>query len=91
MLESDVWAVIGALTPPGLLGLAIWLILTGRLVPKAMYDVILKSRDDWQSAAEKLRETNSVQARTIEKQEVVGDSFIKIMTSIQEVRDKDST
>jgi hypothetical protein len=90
MLDSEPWAVIGALTPSGLLGLAMWLVLTGRLIPKSMYDVMVEAKNHWRNTAETLKETNSVQARTIEKQTAVGDSVIKVMGAVQDARDGDS-
>ncbi|ASN38988.1 hypothetical protein CGQ24_08155 [Arthrobacter sp. 7749] len=90
MLDEIPWSALGVLTPSTLLGLAIWLILTGRLVPKSLYDVMVKAKEHWRSAAETLKETNAVQARTIEKQTMVGESVIKVMGAVQQARDGDS-
>lgn len=91
MLADIPWASLGSLTPYGLLMLAIWLILTGRLVPKNLYEVMVRAKDHWRDAAETLKETNAVQARTIEKQTMVGESVIKVMGAVQEARDGEST
>ncbi|WP_102158666.1 hypothetical protein [Zhihengliuella halotolerans] len=77
------WELVGTITPPGLLSLVIIMILTGRLIPKATYDAAQRARDQWQRTAEMLRETNQVQAQTIEKQTSVGDTVIKVMSSLQ--------
>lgn len=89
MLEDITWQALGGLTPYGLLMLAIWLILTGRLVPKNLYEVMVRAKDHWRDAAETLKETNAVQARTIEKQTMVGESVIKVMGAVQDARDGD--
>lgn len=89
MLEDMPWAALGSLTPYGLLMLAIWLILTGRLVPKNLYEVMVRAKDHWRDAAETLKETNAVQARTIEKQAMVGESVIKVMGAVQDAREGD--
>ncbi|EMQ98333.1 hypothetical protein [Paeniglutamicibacter gangotriensis] len=67
--------------------LAIWLILTGKLIPRSMYDVMVTAKKEWKDAAETLRETNAVQAQTINKQQMVGESVIKVMGAVQEARD----
>jgi hypothetical protein len=46
-----VGAVIGQVGIGGLLSLAVWLIFTGRLVPRATVDDIRRERDDWKAAA----------------------------------------
>lgn len=91
MIAEIPWQSLGGLTPYGLLMLAIWLILTGRLVPKNIYDVMVKAKEHWRDAAETLKETNAVQARTIEKQTMVGESVIKVMGAVQDARDGDGS
>lgn len=41
---------IGLLTPGALLGIVIWLILVGRLVPRRTYDDMKEDRDHWRTA-----------------------------------------
>jgi hypothetical protein len=43
--------VFGVLTPAGLLGLAVWMILTGRLVPGRIHDSVVQERDKWRDVA----------------------------------------
>lgn len=45
------------LTAPFLLGLAVLLLLTGRLIPRRTYDDLKKDRDDWKAAHQKSEET----------------------------------
>ena len=87
MLDEIPWQALGVLTPSSLLGLAVWMILTGRLVPRYLYEVMVKAKDQWRATAETLKDTNAVQASTIEKQTVVGASVIKVMGAIDEVRE----
>lgn len=44
-------SIIG-LTPAGLLLIAVLMVLTGRLVPRATYQEMVKERDQWRSAYE---------------------------------------
>lgn len=44
-------AVVGQVGIGGLLSLAVWLIFTGRLVPRSVVDDIRQERDDWKAAA----------------------------------------
>jgi hypothetical protein len=44
-------AVIGQAGIGGLLSLAVWLIFTGRLVPRSVVDDIRQQRDRWEQAA----------------------------------------
>lgn len=86
-MDEIPWAAIGAITPSSLLLLSVWMILTGRLVPRYLYEVMVKAKDHWRETAETLKDTNSVQASTIEKQTVVGASVIKVMGAIDEVKE----
>jgi len=44
-------ALIGQVGIGGLLSLAVWLIFTGRLVPRSIVDDIRRQRDRWEQAA----------------------------------------
>jgi|SRR5690242_980980 len=48
----------------GLLSLAVWLIFTGRLVPRSTVDDIRRERDDWKAAA---RESEAARAEEREQ------------------------
>lgn len=94
-MDEIPWATIGLLTPSSLLMLTVWMILTGRLVPRYLYEVMVKAKEQWRQTAETLKETtvvltstNAVQASTIEKQSVVGHSVIKVMGAIEEVKER---
>lgn len=43
-------AIAGQVGIGGLLSLAVWLIFTGRLVPRSMVDDVRRERDDWKAA-----------------------------------------
>lgn len=74
--------------PWALLTLVIATVLTsllkGWLIPKIHYEYIVKRSEAQQGTIDKLSETNSVQARTIDKQTAVGDTVVRVMTSVQE-------
>lgn len=83
-MDQIPWAAIGALTPSGMLMLAVWLILTGRIVPKSTYEVMVKARDDWQATAQKKQEIIHTLAETVREQSVVSETAAKVMTAVQE-------
>lgn len=88
-MEAIPWTVIGGLTPSALLSIVVVLILTGRLVPRATYQELHDQKKHWREAAEKLRETNHVLTKAVEKQEVTSDAIIRVMESVQEANRRD--
>lgn len=84
MMESISWAAIGGLTPSGLLILAVWLVLTGRIVPKSTYEVMVKARDDWQATAQKKQEIIHTLSETVRDQSAVSDTVVKVMSAVQD-------
>lgn len=90
-MDQIPWAAIGALTPSGMLMLAVWLILTGRIVPKSTYEVMVKARDDWQTTAQKKQEIIHTLAETVREQSVVSQTAAKVMTAVQEANQAGDT
>lgn len=84
MMEQIPWAAIGALTPNGLLMVTIWLILSGKLVPKATLDRETTRGDHWRDTATKNQEIIREQAEAINEQSVVSETVIKVMSAVQE-------
>lgn len=84
MVESIPWAAIGALTPSGMLMLAVWLILSGKLVPKATLDRETTRGDQWRDTAAKKQEIIQVQAETIRDQAVISETVAKVMAAVQD-------
>lgn len=82
-MEAIPWAILGELTPYALLMLAILLILTGKLVPISTYRAMERAKEHWRDTATKNTETIHVQAQTIEKQTMIGDTVEKVMSAIQ--------
>ena len=58
--------------------------LRGWIVPKVHYDTVVALMNDWRDTALKLSDTNSVQARTIDKQTAVGDTVVRVMSTVQD-------
>lgn len=75
--------ITGELTGWGIVGLVVLLIVFGRLVPRGTFRALERERDHWRAASETLRDTNAVQARTIEKQLVVGETVERVMGAVQ--------
>ena len=88
-MDAIPWAALGGVSPAAMLMLAVWLILTGRIVPKSTYDIMVKARDDWQAAAQKNRDIIATQAETIRDQAVIGQTVEKVMGAVQEAREHD--
>ena len=84
MVEQIPWAAIGALTPSGMLMLAVWLILSGKLVPKATLDRETTRGDQWRDTAAKKQEIIQVQAETIRDQAVISETVAKVMAAVQD-------
>lgn len=84
MVEQIPWAAIGALTPSGMLMLAVWLILSGKLVPKATLEREATRGDQWRDTAAKKQEIIQAQAETIRDQAVVSETVVKVMSALQE-------
>lgn len=84
MIDAVPWAALGGLSPAAMLMLTVWLILTGRIVPKSTYDVMTKGRDDWQETAMKKQEIIQTLTETVREQAVVNETVTKIMTVLQD-------
>lgn len=83
------------MTPSGLLitlvAFVIFSIFKGWIIVKVHYDVLLQALEDNKITIGDLRETNGVQARTIDKQAgiidkqtAVGETVIRVMSSVQD-------
>lgn len=84
MIDQIPWAAIGGLTPSGLLILAVWLVLTGRIVPKSTYDTMCNAKEAWKDSSIKKDEIIHTQAETIRDYSVVGETITKVMSAVQE-------
>ena len=54
----------GAITAPGMLLVAVWLVLTGRFVPRAVLDDALRREREWQEQAEAWREAHGTSEKS---------------------------
>lgn len=90
MIESIPWDAVSTGGATTLLGITVWLILSGRLIPKSTYDVMVKAKEHWRDAATEKDKTIATLVRTVDKQTVIGDSVEKTMTAVQEAREADS-
>lgn len=72
-------SVIG-LTPAALLGMAILMLLTGRLIPRSTYQDKLKEADQWREAYEAeraARTTSDAQTRELFEVAKTSESFLR--------------
>lgn len=83
-MDAIPWTALGNLSPAAMLMLTVWLILTGRIIPKSTYEVQVKRGDSWQETAQKKQEIIHTLSETVREQMVVNETVTKIMTSIQD-------
>lgn len=88
LLEAGPWALL-----VGVVAFMFFALFKGWIVVKLHYDTLLLRCEAAEAANAKLSdrallltETNSVQARTIEKTVAVGETTARVMTAIQEAR-----
>lgn len=80
-------SIIG-LTAPGLLLIAVLMVLTGRLVPKSTHEQTVKERDQWRAAyevAELARSTQEAQTRELLE---VAKTSTAVLTALHEFSEK---
>jgi hypothetical protein len=76
--------LVAALGAPGLLALGVWLILTGRLVPRRTYEDAIHDRDEWRAESrirdQELSEKNVQLAHLAE----VGKTQVAILYALKQ-------
>jgi len=72
VIDQIPWAAIGGFTPSGLLTFAVWLVLTGKIVPKSTYDTMCNTKEAWKDSSIKKDEIIHTQVETIRVYSVVG-------------------
>jgi hypothetical protein len=83
----EVWGIpVGDLSAPVLLGLAIILILRGRLVPRSTYDDLRADRDQWREAHRLSEEARLTQTRQLDAVLEVGETVKNVMNALDSVR-----
>lgn len=74
-----------------LLGIAIWLILTGRLVPRSTYDEKSKEADKWQAAHSVSEEARHAQTKQLDAVMEVGQTVKDVLTALERARTEDKS
>ena len=83
----EAWGIpLTGLTAPALLGLAIFLILRGYLVPRSTYDDLKDDRDQWREAHRVSEEARLTQVRQLDAVLEVGETVKNVMTALDHVR-----
>jgi hypothetical protein len=90
MLEAIPFPIV-ELTPWGLLGLAFFFLMTGRLIPRATHLDVVAQRDHWQGVATTTLDVNNkhssimnTQAEALRLQVEGSEMTAKIMQAIQD-------
>lgn len=73
---------IGGLSAASLLGVVVWLILTGRLVPRLVHQEVRDDRDRWKQTAEAKDATIATQAASINELLEVGQTAAHVLRSL---------
>lgn len=89
MIESLPAWVGDGLAPWTIVTIVFLMLVTGKLHTNVSYQTLKEQKNYWREAAEELRETTHIQARTIEKQEVTGDTVRRVMEAVQEANRRD--
>jgi hypothetical protein len=83
----EVWGIpVGDMSAPVLLGIAIVLILRGRLVPRSTYDDLRADRDQWREAHRLSEEARLTQTRQLDAVLEVGETVKNVMNALDSVR-----
>jgi hypothetical protein len=83
----ELWGVpLIALTTPTLLGIAILMVLTGRLVPRSTYDDKAEEANKWQAAHKVSEEARLSQTRQMDAVMEVGETVKNVLTALERVR-----
>ena len=66
-METALGIPLAVLTAPALLLTAVWLVMSGRLIPRKTYEDLLRDRDDWREAhriseAERVQQSQQISA-----------------------------
>lgn len=89
-METVAGLPLAGITAPILLLIGIWLILTGRLVPRRTYDDLLADRNEWREAhkiSESQRETLNQQINSLLE---VGKTVESIMHALPHPSDREA-
>lgn len=89
MLETIPAWVGEGLAPWTVLTIVFLMLVTGKLHTNVTYQTLKEQKNYWREAAEELRETTYIQARTIEKQEIASDTIIRVMDAVQDANRRD--
>lgn len=79
----------GELSTAALLGLAVWLILTGKIVPKSTHEEVRQDRNEWKQAYINEARARSEQEAQIEKLLVLADTIHAVIAALGTVPVKD--
>lgn len=79
---------IPTLGAAGLLALAVWLILTGRIVPRRHYEDIEADRDRWRTAAEQWQTAHAEQAKPVAELIEIGRTTERLLQAMVDERDR---
>lgn len=77
---------LAGLTAPALLGIAIVLILSGRLIPRRTYDDLREDRDRWQRAFTVSEEARLSQSKQLDAAMEVGKTVTDVMVALDKFR-----
>lgn len=84
MLDAIPWTAIGDGGLAALALLAVFMVFTGRLVPKSQYDQLVEAKDHWRTAFEQEQEANRLHARASDVRGAVDETVVKLVTALQE-------
>ena len=89
MLDWVPWTAIGDGGLAAIALVAVIMVLTGRLVPKAQYDQVVEAKNHWRTAFEQEQEANRLHARSADVRGAVDETVLKLVAALQETSSVD--
>lgn len=82
LADMSGWGLLVVLVAINFIGL-----FRGWVVPKSFYDLLVKRADHLEATVDNQRETIALQAKTIDKQTAIGNTVVRVMSSVQDARE----
>lgn len=84
---ASLWQAVGSFGPWGLVvllaGFFIWLVLTGKLVPRSQLDVMQADRDHWRTSHDTQQQISLTQGMSLERLLVLAETSAHALQQIQ--------
>lgn len=90
-METALGIPVAVLTAPALLLAAVWLVMSGRLIPRRTYEDMIKDRDNWREAHRIAEAERIQQSQQINELLEVGRTVDAIMNALPHPNDRNDS